>query len=47
MSEKNTQFDSYITVPEQVRTLRQVETKTISKGGWTISELLSHIGTIA
>ena len=29
----------YISVPDQVGTLRQVGTKKISKGGWTILEL--------
>ena len=33
-------------VLDQVRTLSQVGTKNISKGGWAILELLSHVGTI-
>ena len=33
-------------VPDQVRALSQVGTKKISKGGWAILELLSHVGTI-
>ena len=37
---------SYRDVPDQVGTLSQVGTKKISKGGWTILELLRHIRTI-
>ena len=36
----------YTDVPDQVRPPSQVGNEKISKGGWTIAELLSHVRNI-